>query len=213
MIWCYNRFPPTREDKRTPLERLILKTYDHPVLPSGEKLIARITPVGKAQARWVYGFWIGRSTLANDHRVLMEQDGLVRNRAVRRLPPGEAWGEQAKKVLMAMEWTPWEQVPAQRRRRRVGVEVPDIPADHPILIRNPPSGWNPTQRCPGCFYGPRVYDHRSSCVTRLIAMRSEQPAAEADTAAKAPQREAESEQATSTPAGRPLRSRAEEASS
>ncbi len=33
--WCYNRFQPTRDDRRTPCERATLKTYDHPVLPFG----------------------------------------------------------------------------------------------------------------------------------------------------------------------------------
>ena len=71
--WCYNRFQPTRDDRRTPFERATLKTYDHPVLPFGERILVRTVPEGKAQARWVYGFWIGRSLLANDHVVLTDE--------------------------------------------------------------------------------------------------------------------------------------------
>ncbi len=83
-----------------------MKTYAHPILPFGEKLLVRTVPKGKAQARWIYGFWIERSLLANDHLVLTDESGLVRNWSVRRLPIGEAWGLQAKTGLQKMSWTP-----------------------------------------------------------------------------------------------------------
>ncbi len=70
VTWCYNRNQPTRDDRQTPFERATLKTYDHPVLHFGERILVRTIPEGKAQARWIYGFWIGRSLLANDHLVL-----------------------------------------------------------------------------------------------------------------------------------------------
>ncbi len=60
-----------------------MKTYDHPVLPFGEKLLVRVILDGEAQARWVCGFWIGRSMVANDHLVFTIDNCLVRNRAVR----------------------------------------------------------------------------------------------------------------------------------
>ena len=77
-----------------------------------------------------------------------------------------------------MSWTPWEQVASHRPRRRQGVDVPDtFPEDHPIHVRNAPTGWAPTKSCPGCFYGPKRFDHSKACVARLKAMREDVPQA------------------------------------
>ena len=77
-----------------------------------------------------------------------------------------------------MSWTPREQVAAHRLRRRQGVDVPDtFPEDHPIHVRNAPTGWAPTKSCPGCFYGPKRFDHSTACVARLKAMREDVPQA------------------------------------
>ena len=68
----------------------------------------------------------------------------------------------------------------------------EFPENHPVHVRNPPTGWAPTKGCPGCFYGPKRFDHSTACGLRLKAMREDNaaPAADAavaaDTAAAAP---------------------------
>ena len=70
VAWCYNRFVPTRADKRTPYERLTLKVYDHPVAQYGEKVMLKCRPEGKMNAKWQTGFWIGKSMTTDEHLVI-----------------------------------------------------------------------------------------------------------------------------------------------
>ncbi len=41
----------------------------------------RVIPEGKAQSRWVYGIWIGRSLNNDDRANSTEETGLLRYRA------------------------------------------------------------------------------------------------------------------------------------
>ncbi len=56
-----------------------MKTYDSPSATSGEKLLMRIIHEGKAQYRWVYGVWVGRSLHNDEHMMVTEHVGLVRS--------------------------------------------------------------------------------------------------------------------------------------
>jgi hypothetical protein len=53
VAWCCNRYQPTKADKKTPYERLTLKTYDRPLATLGEKILTCVVPVSKAQAQWL----------------------------------------------------------------------------------------------------------------------------------------------------------------
>ena len=58
----------------------------------------------------------------------------------------------------------------------------EFPENHPVHVRNPPTGWAPTKGCPGCFYGPKRFDHSTACGLRLKAMREDKPAPAAEAA-------------------------------
>ncbi len=123
-----------------------MKTHDSPVAMLREKLLMRITPEGKAQHRWVYGVWVGRSLRNDEHMITTEDVGLVRNRSAKHLAISEAWGPQAKKMLLNLTWTPWEQMPEHRRAGRPPVDAPDFPEGRPADVKDPPAAYEEVPR-------------------------------------------------------------------
>ena len=68
------------------------------------------TRLNKAEARVEMGIWLGLVSRTNEH-ILGTSKGVVKARAIRRLPKEERWNTDA---LAMMRGSPWQPVPSKK---------------------------------------------------------------------------------------------------
>ncbi|CAE8609178.1 unnamed protein product [Polarella glacialis] len=189
---CYllDRFQPSRRHQgQTPYERLHHRPFQETLCTFGAVAMGRnaaAVELGRVEARWEPGVWLGRSPVSAEHILSME-DGIRRVRSIRLLPRSE-WPEHPLETLA--KWPVWksQSVPDSER-----AQVEEMPGREGALERRPPfaavqePGFNPqkafirsfkadcgpTQMCKGCQVGGSGIAHTSACKRRQETYRED----------------------------------------
>ena len=121
----------------TPYEKTRGQRYRKEILPLGEKVLARRPPnVNQLVQPWVTGLWLGRDTLSGEH-LIGTAAGVMRSRAVRRLPEPARWVPAALNAVLSTPWSLHQNLPGRPRLQRLTHEEPIEAGTLPRFIEIP----------------------------------------------------------------------------
>ena len=99
-------------DGKTAYERLVGKKYKGEVVEFGAKVLHRLPgvtkptlQVGKLAGRWETGVWLGNRWGSGEH-IIGTAEGIVRSRAIKRLPKDQTWDQEAVAAVIGTPWRP-----------------------------------------------------------------------------------------------------------
>ncbi|CAK0844151.1 unnamed protein product [Prorocentrum cordatum] len=143
--WYIARFQP-RSRGGSSYKYLFGREYTGEVAEVGEQAWRRIAPrvaagQGKFEARFAKGIWVGKSEFDDQHLVVDLQRGLLKVRAVRRMPEEFRWNAELVKQI---DVAPWAPVPER---------VKSIIRKSMYITENMLNAHGPTDNCPKCSCG------------------------------------------------------------
>ena len=167
--WVLNRFQKRTSNGLTPLESLTNQTYKSTLGKLGEKILGKVDPeeIGKADARWVEGVFLGRSA-DNDSVLVGTSEGVLECRSVRAIGEESVYSAD---LINRFVGTPWDA--KGRLGCPNGTGVPPAGGSR-IFAR----GWK-FPRTPGCTGCHSKGKHSSECRKRRVRWMQDQEEKEA----------------------------------
>ena len=123
--WLVTRFQPHGGGKETSWFRLRGRPYSSPVYEFAEAVMVRFPgATSRARSRWAKGVFVGKVD-STDEVVVLTENGMIRSRAVRRMPQGE---EYDVPLIGRVRGLPWSTSGHDTRR---------VPRQNPVVGQFP----------------------------------------------------------------------------